>query len=305
MDKAVRQLRSLVDAANRKQTVLAKAPTMLLPPEQHFLFLLARDYYSAQGDIFDGGICLGGCTSCFTQGLAGRDDLPNRQMIHAYDQAVVTVPSFFKKAGINRKLGESTADLIMAYIADMPFSERVKFHCGDILQQEYPESIEIMFLDVCKTQSINLSMQKLFSRLIPGKSVIVQQDYTHPWNPYIHATMGYLDEYFTVIGPVWFNSMVYLLKKEIPQDMLAYDAYTHEPVDVLRKYILMQAGRMAHHAQVTELFLAVALMYYTKGEYVQCMDCIKKIQNWPCFSGELAAVVAYLSKKIGSEKPAS
>lgn len=299
MDTTVRQLRSLVNVANKQQTELARVPTMLLPPEQHFLFLLARVYYSAEGDIFDGGICLGGCTSCFAQGLADRKDLPQRPMIHAYDQAVVTVPSFFQRLGIQRELGESTADLIAAYIADMPFNERVSFHCGDILQQEYPESIEIMFLDVCKTQSINLGMQKLFSRLIPGKSVLVQQDYTHPWNPYIHATMGFLDDYFEVIGPVLFSSMVYLLKKEIPLSMLEYDAYAHEPVNVLREYILMQSHRMRHPAQVTELLLAVALMYYAKGAYALCVDCLQKIQGSPCLTGELGAVTSYLCKEMG------
>ena len=300
MDTTVRHLRSLVEAANKQRTALAQAPTMILPPEQHFLFLLARDYYSGEGDIFDGGICLGGCTSCFAQGLADREDLPERHLIHAYDQAIVTVPPFFEKLGVHREFGESTADLITAYIAGMPRNERIRFHCGDILQQEYPERIEIMFLDVCKTQDINFGMQKLFSRLIPGKSVIVHQDYTHPWNPYIHATMGYLDDYFEVIGPVWFNSMVYLLKKEIPEDRLAYDAYANEPVDVLRKYILMQSRRMTHPAQVTELYLAVALMYDDKGAAAQCLDCLQKIQDRPCLTGELEGVVRYLSEKMGA-----
>ncbi len=271
---------------------------MLLPPEQHFLYLLARDYYSAEGDIFDGGICLGGCTDCLAQGLAARDDLPERPLLHAYDLAVVTVESFFKQLGIERRGGESTLDIIEANIAAMPGNERIVFHHGDILQQQYPDSIEIMFLDVCKTKAINFGIQQLFSRLIPEKSVVIHQDYIHPWNPYIHATMGYLEEYFEPVGAVWFNSMVYLLKKEIPKEALAYDVYEHEPVDALRRYILLQGPLMRHKAQLTELYLACAVMLFDKGEHRACVELLSQIQSKECLTGELYAVTTRLYEKI-------
>ena len=300
MYTALKRLRALAHEANTRRTVLSTAPTMLLPPEQHFLYLLARDYYTGEGDIFDGGICLGGCTSCFAQGLAERDGLPERKLLHAYDQALVTVPPFFAELGIVRKQGESTLDLIEANIAAMPCRDRIAFHHGDILSQTHPESIEIMFLDVCKTQALNLGMQKLFSRLIPDKSVLVQQDYTHPWNPYIHATMGHLDEYFEVVGPVWFGSMVYLLKKAIPADVLEYDAYANETPDTLRKYIMMQGPGLLHAAQLTELHLAYAVMLFHKGAYNACLQHLKWIQTKECITGELEAVTAHLCDKINA-----
>jgi|GEM_PF-5072735 len=96
------------------------------------------------------------------------------------------------------------------------------------------DDIEIMFLDVCKTPELNFSMQKLYSRMIPGRSLLIHQDYIHPCLPYIKVTMGYLAEYFEYIGSTRINSAVWLLKKEIPQEILDVDPYTFGFDEVLR-----------------------------------------------------------------------
>ena len=88
-----------------------------------------------------------------------------------------------------------------------------------IIRLDYPDKIEIMFLDVCKTPEINFRIQQLFSRMIPGKSVLIQQDYIYENLPYIKITMGYLRDYFEYIGSIG-CSVVFLLKKEIPMNIL-------------------------------------------------------------------------------------
>lgn len=301
METALSRLQFLAYEANTRPDAPGTIPSMLQPSEKTYLYLIARDYYSGEGDIFDGGICLGGCTDCFARGLANRNDLPDRPLLHAYDQALVTVPKYFQEWGLERKMGESTLDIIEANIAAMPRPERIVFHHGDILQQPYPEKIEIMFLDVCKNRKINQAMQALFSRLIPGKSIIIQQDYIHPWNPYIHASMGFLDEYFEAVGPVLFSTMVYLLKKAIPEDLLAFDAYEHTPVPTLQQYIMMQAPKLLHPAQISELQLACAVMLYDKGEHSACLELLSRTQSKPCLTGELEAVTERLITKIEQE----
>ena len=294
------KLRRLVCLSNEQNNPVTSVPTMLLPPEQHFLRSVAQEYYSGEGDIFDGGIWLGGCTDCFSKGLAGREDLPKRVVLHAYDMATAVDghQHYLQRWGVDRKPGESTLDIIEKHIAAMPCSAQIEFHHGDILHQEYPESIEIMFLDVCKTQSINYGMQQLFSRLIPGKSIIIHQDYIHPWNPYIHATMGYLADFFEPVGAVWFNSMVFLLKKEIPQAVLSKDPYQYASTEEILGYIMKYAEMLKSDAQVTELHLACAIMLYDKGAYEKCFEFLNAVQTRDCFSDEVRNVTEFIMNNM-------
>lgn len=300
MASNIQTLRQLLHAANAHKTQFTDIPTMLSPQEQYFLYLLAREYYSGEGDIFDGGIFLGGCTNCFARGLSARSNPPQGTVLHTYDIAQVFEGhlSYYQRWGITRQPGDSTADIIKQNIASMPCNENIRFHHGDILNQAYPERIEIMFLDICKTQAVNHGIQKLFSRLLPGKSLIVQQDYIHPWNPYIHATMGYLAEYFEPVGPVWFNSMVFLLKKEIPLDILSIDPYDHAPIETLSAYIMEHAPRMSSTMQITELYLACAVMLYEKGRYDECLALLQRTQPKPCYSDEINNVTTILCQKM-------
>jgi len=130
--------------------------------------------------------------------------------------------------------GKDISDLVRKYIARLDGAEKIKLFIGNILEQEYPDNIEIMFLDVCKTPEVNFSMQKLYSRMMPGRSLLIHQDYIHPYLPYIKITMGYLAEYFEYVGSTQMNSAVWLLKKEIPQEILDVDPYTFGVDEVLR-----------------------------------------------------------------------
>ena len=61
-------------------------------------------------------------------------------------------------------------------------------------------------------------IEHYFTRLIPGKSVIVQQDFYEAWYPYIPIAMEYLSDYLpVVVGYVPDSSRLYHLSREIPQ----------------------------------------------------------------------------------------
>lgn len=294
----------IVKRANANEQAIITTPTMLTPQEQMLLYLLAKEYYSGEGAIFDAGICLGGCTESFARGLAARDTLPPiSPIIHAYELGIADedyVTQFiFNAYGEERHKGDSFVDIIQKNIDGMPCRDVIQFFPGDILLKPYPETIEIMFLDVCKLQNINFKMQKLFARLIPGKSIVLQQDYVHAWHPYIHTTMGYLADYFEPIGPTWYSTFPFILKKSIPESVLSIDVYAEKPVSELEKYIERYYSYFdpvrRGHLETTRAFLL-----YEKGEYGRCYEILKSL-NGVATHWDFKYTCDYLCDKMGMQ----
>lgn len=299
----LRKAVEIVRRANENKKGLISTPTMLSPEEQMMLFLLARDYYTGEGAIFDSGICLGGCTESLAQGLAARDALPElRPIVHAYELGIADedyVTQFIRTHyGEARHKGDSFVDIIQKNIDSMPCREAIRFLPGDIQAQPHPERIEIMFLDVCKTQAINFRMQQLFSRLIPGKSIVIQQDYVHAWHPYIHTTMGYLAEYFEPVGHVEYNSFVFLLKKPIPQEVLDVDIYDVAPLAKLEEYLTLYYPYFSELHR-NHLQTALAMLLYEKGEHDRCEQTLLALGKKRQLPWDFEQTCGYLGKKMG------
>jgi len=74
---------------------------------------------------------------------------------------------------------------------------------------------------MAKSWSLNqFVLRHFFSALIPGKSIIIQQDFVYFHGYWIHITMGRLSAYFELLDLVFGASAVYRLIKPIPQWLL-------------------------------------------------------------------------------------
>ena len=281
----LKKLANIVSSANNLKNKISKIPSMLSAQEQNLLYLMARDYWQGEGAIFDGGICLGGCTESLALGLAARKNLPaGKYFIWAYELALANeqyVIDFIKNMyGVERKFGESFEDIIIRNLSALPYSDKIFFLPGDALHAPYPEKIEIFFLDLCKLNEVNYRMQQLFSKMIPGKSVLIQQDYVHAWHPYIHTTMGYLAEYFEPIGIAWYSSFVFLLKKKIPREILNNNVYDTEPLDKLQEYLTCYYYLLDDISR-NHLEMARAFLLYEKSRYNESYDILLNLKNAP------------------------
>lgn len=74
----------------------------------------------------------------------------------------------------------------------------VDVHAGDLLGHRWVgEPIDVLFVDVAKTWELNDHvMHEFLPSLVPGRSVVVQQDYVHEWLPWVHITMELLARHF-------------------------------------------------------------------------------------------------------------
>lgn len=190
--------------------------SMLTPEEIRLLYWLTNQRYSGAGQIIDAGAFVGGSTNALATGLL---DSGKQGLIRSFD---LFVCGYFE--GNHEALGRPGEgasfrpqfDLNIARVKDI-----VEVNEGDIQGFPFAEPIEILFLDCLKAPFINdFVVKELFSKLIPGKSIIIQQDYLHEYLPWIHVTMEMLEEYFAVITHTEVNSVAYLLIQEIPRGAL-------------------------------------------------------------------------------------
>jgi SAM-dependent methyltransferase len=202
----------------------AGVQTMLMDDELRLLNYLADEYYTGEGAIVDAGCFLGGSTLALADGL--RRNLTRRgageeKLIHSYDRFEIegwTIDSYFPQSA---QAGESFRPLFDSNIA--PYSGLIEVHPGDILSHTWAGGpIEILFIDVAKHWTVcDWVTWQFFPRLIPGKSVVVQQDYLyHHWVAWIHVTMEFYSDYFEYVCDTGSNSVAFLNTGRIPEDVL-------------------------------------------------------------------------------------
>lgn len=191
----------------------ANVPTMLMDDELRLLEYLTEEHYTGDGLIVDGGCFLGGSTLALASGLRrnlARRGLTETPLIHSFDLFEIEDWTRGRYFPVERQAGESTRDLFDANVA--PYSALIATHEGDIMAQDWPgQPIDILFIDVAKHWTVcDWITEHLFPHLVPGKSVVVQQDYLyHYWNGWLHLTMEYFADNFEIICDTDRNSVLF------------------------------------------------------------------------------------------------
>lgn len=199
---------------------------MMSVAERRFLYGLASKYYSGEGVIIDAGIFLGASTRCFGEGVRQNSNLERALSkwecpVISFERGIVTptMPAFFKRNSLNVDLapGESFAPLVKENTQTV--SDIVDLRIGDIQETggiDHP--IEILFLDVLKLPEINkYIVEQYYPKLIPGKSIVIQQDYFYDLLPYIKTYQEYFGAYFQYVGEIG-STAAFLCTREITKE---------------------------------------------------------------------------------------
>ena len=219
------ETRTLGDWRGRAVPAAADSvPTMLVPDELRLLNHLADSYYTGAGAIVDAGSFLGGSTVALADGLQrylARTGRPPEKLIHSYDRFEVepyTVGRYFPKS---TPAGSSfRADFERHTGA---YRDLIEIHAGNI--EDHPWTggpVEILFVDVAKQPSTSdwITWQ-FFSHLIPGHSIVVQQDYLyHHYVGWLHVTMEFYGDYFEYVCDTTVNSVAFRCVAAIPPEVL-------------------------------------------------------------------------------------
>jgi len=231
---------------NPDESVIERS--MLTPSEISLLFALAKDYYTGYGEIVDLGPLLGVGTNALAKGLAQNPRVVDKsKRIHSFDlffaNGMGTVVTRAARSGsvLDRFLGNNDA-----------YRKHLSVAAGDILEMDWDRTpIEILFIDLAKSWSLNRHVvRRFFPYLIPGRSIVLQQDYVHFGEYWIAITMEMFAEYFRHLSYVDAATSVFLLTREIPNHVL-YAEIEALPLD--RKLHYLECAREKAPRSVREI----------------------------------------------------
>jgi hypothetical protein len=197
-------------------------PTMLSKSERKLLYALARDYASEDAAIVDAGCFLGGSTAALLAGIRDRREPWKGPPMASYDLFRVeeyTIPKFFADDPSFR-VGDSFRHRFEANVAGFGVPSVV--HEGDIAEIGWPGGpIDIFFVDVVKTWEVNDAvLRDFFPSLVPGRSVIIHQDYGWGPMPWIPITVELMRDSLRLIDGMEWGSHVFFVEKEIPVELM-------------------------------------------------------------------------------------
>jgi hypothetical protein len=196
-----------------------KCLSMLSAEEKTFLYWTTKEYFAGKGAIIDAGCFVGGSTVAFAAGL--EEVWPEPQ--YTIDSFDIFVADEYMRTWYFDPQGLQTEGPRFRNIFDMntaAFRHRLRVHDGDIAAAHFDDRpVEILFLDICKSWATNdYCARTFFPRLIPGRSLVIQQDFFHNWEFWIAILMELFWDRFDYIGFVPHNTAVFRLKAAIRAD---------------------------------------------------------------------------------------
>ena len=192
--------------------------------ERKLLYQLARHIYSGEGAVVELGAFCGASTCCLAAGLRDNPRAAG-QRVQSYDRFIADEPylvDFIRtQFGEALKMGQAFESTFRRATAG--FSDLIEVHAGDLLEQTWSSHtpIEILFVDIAKTLALSGKVvSEFFPHLMPGKSIVIHQDFYHPTAFYLPVLMDFLWDHFTLIEPGRDWSVVFRLETAIPAEKL-------------------------------------------------------------------------------------
>ncbi len=190
-----------------------RVPTMLSPEEQKLYYWLCAFWAEGAGEIVDLGCFAGGSTARLAEGrrVAGLDC-----RLHAFDRFTADArakQSILYPQGVAEFEGNDILPLAQDLLA--PWAPSITFHRGEIEQTGWAGGpIEILVMDASKTAASGDAMAAaFFPHLIPGASLVVQQDCLHWSQPWVPAQMERLAPCFRPLAHAPRDTVVFLCER--------------------------------------------------------------------------------------------
>jgi hypothetical protein len=198
----------------------ADVPTMLTAEERLLYHWLGRRA-QGEGATVDLGAYAGGSAARLLSGLA----LSGKHFhVHSYDR-FRSSRAFWAKFMPDEPLPEADdADLLPVVRRHLaPWQDQVTLHVGDIGDKRWTGGpIEILSVDAAKGAVMaDHVAAEFFPALVPGRSIVVQQDYLMAVQPWLSAQMVRLRDCFLPLAHVPRVGLVFLTLAPVTETDLA------------------------------------------------------------------------------------
>lgn len=199
-------------------------PGMICEDESLFLHWIAK-HASGAGQVVDLGPLAGGSTHSLCSGLALNPAAARSKVrVHSYDlwRLFPGWEAFFP--GEQLKLGDDLRPLFRRNLR--AFGDVVVEHPGDLCAHRWHgEPIEILFIDAAKAAHLWAHILRTFlPHCIPGRALIVHQDWVCAECPWIHLTTARLSDYLIPVDSPDGGTVAFLVTRAIPPALLKESA---------------------------------------------------------------------------------
>jgi hypothetical protein len=244
-------------------------PSMITELEKRFLYHLARDYYVGEGYIVDAGIFLGASTYCFGAGVRDNPrcaeiEAKQPRPVISLEKGIVT-PTMIKALNYYKiepelAVGESFAPVLERNIA--PIRRYVRLRLGDVMEHGRAVGpIEILFLDLIKQENVaHFVVGSFFRKLIPGRSIVIQQDYFFDGLEYLKPFQEYFSDKFEFVGEIGSSAVFRCIAPIAMKDISRFRTAMQDGDFRLR---LARAANVATHDPARQILMSVSLVRLT------------------------------------------
>ena len=212
--------------------------------ERKFLHSLCKNVYSGDGEIVELGVGGGGTAFPICLGVSENDRFAKKQeRVHLFDWYELGPGRYaskvFFRSEVNAKLGDSFLPDVLENLSE--FNGIFTVYNGDVAAVEFDiDEIEILHVDVAKTLVTFQSVfERFFSRLIPGQSIILHQDFASPSLSWIHYSTAVLLPFIDVLSKPIRSTLPFKLAKKIPDEVFTRikndDFSVEEKIDLIQK----------------------------------------------------------------------
>ncbi|MEO8245275.1 MAG: hypothetical protein ABI832_23630 [bacterium] len=197
-----------------------QVPSMLSREESRLYHWLGASA-DGSGAVIDLGAFAGGSAARLLSGLRRST---SQARLYAYDRFTAGPKErakFLYPAGMAETDDTDILPQVEAFLR--PWQDRVTLVRGDIATLAWDKSpVEILAMDAGKSPALTDHVAAQFFRhMIPGKSVLIHQDFLHKTQPWLAAQMLALPDYFSAVAYVPRDCVVFECRKTVTLNALA------------------------------------------------------------------------------------
>ena len=239
---------------------LARVPSQLGKDCRAAYFHAAKNFFSPDGALVDGGALAGGSSRALLEGCRASGRTLEGRFLYAFDLFVCDEynSGFFAKNFPGEWApGASFRPLYEKAVED--FSDHVHIVEGDIAA--FPAwrgpPIDVLGVDVWKTLELAEHGVRTFFPHLRAGAVVLQQDYNHWWLPFIHSLMEAFAGHFEKVHETvqWGTVVFQTVRPPSPEDIERALARHRDPQE--RKTLTASAYRRARRPH-TALWIKLA-----------------------------------------------
>jgi hypothetical protein len=271
---------------------------MISEDESRFLYWLARDCYSGAGAIVDLGPLAGGSTHSLAAGLSQNPAVPSkREKIHSYDLWRFYEGWEWIFPVLTLRQGQDLEPVFRSNLSGL--LELVVSHKGDLASYAWSgDPVEILFVDAAKTsQTLVFIINYYFPWLIPGRSVLIHQDFICSECPWIHISCEVLKDYFQYLDSPDDGTICFVPTKSIPPGVLPDNYFDTLAVRDAR-HLLAEARKNVRGWYKLCVWLSEAHYLAMAGLYGEAAEVVREVQADPQYDEHVNNDVVLVASKL-------